>query len=183
MQRIQDAFAGARNRHRRADRSRVEGDRRRRGVDAVVRRNGDASSPALAARSKSRGADAEKGRSQIEVWEPNRTLRVALRPFDGACRCRPDRSSTNTRSSRKTARPCCAWSARASPRRADWDGFYDGTNSGWPSFFRALRHYLEHHRGKPRQVIKLVGMLPGSLEEAWANLTGPERIQLHAGLG
>ncbi len=25
----------------------------------------------------------EKGRSQIEVWEPNRTLRVALRPFDG----------------------------------------------------------------------------------------------------
>ncbi len=59
------------------------------------------------------------------------------------------------------------------PATPDWDGFYDGTNSGWPSFFRALRHYLEHHRGKPRQVIKLVGMLPGSLEEAWAGLTGP----------
>ena len=59
------------------------------------------------------------------------------------------------------------------PDSPDWDGFYNGTDSGWESFFRTMRHYLEHHAGKARTVIKIVGKLPGSLEEAWARLTGP----------
>ncbi len=59
------------------------------------------------------------------------------------------------------------------PNNPDWDGFYDGTNAGWPQFFRTLRHYLERHAGKPRTTIKIVGKLPGSLEEAWERLTGP----------
>jgi hypothetical protein len=60
------------------------------------------------------------------------------------------------------------------PSGPDWDGFYDGTNSGWPSFFRALRHYLERHRGKPRATIKVIGKLPGSLQESWTRLTGTD---------
>jgi hypothetical protein len=36
-----------------------------------------------------------------------------------------------------------------------------------------MRHCLEHHRGKPRSSIKIVGTLPGSLEEASARLSGP----------
>src|SRR5262249_53978630 len=32
--------------------------------------------------------------------------------------------------------------------------------------------YLERHAGKPRTVVKVVGTLPGSREEAWARLTG-----------
>ena len=59
------------------------------------------------------------------------------------------------------------------PDSPDWDGFYDGTDSGWPSFFRTLRHYLEHHAGKPRAVVKIVGKLPGSREDGWQRLTGP----------
>ena len=49
------------------------------------------------------------------------------------------------------------------------------------------------HAGKPRTVIKIVGKLPGSLEEAWARLTGPggfgfdpatgQAFSTHAGSG
>ncbi len=80
---------------------------------------------------------AEGPGSRIEVWEPNRQLRVRLAPRNG---------------------------------------FYDGTNSGWPQFFRTLRHYLEHHAGQPRSVIKTVGTLPGTSQEAWARLTGPSGL-------
>src|SRR5262249_6079515 len=54
------------------------------------------------------------------------------------------------------------------PDTPDWDGFYDGTNTGWPSFFRVMRHYLEHHAGKKRASIKLIGKLPSTHDHAWA---------------
>ena len=66
------------------------------------------------------------------------------------------------------------------PDAPEWDGFYNGTNSGWNSFFRTLRHYLEHHRGKPRTTIKVIGKLTGSLEEAWARLLAGVRAARHA---
>jgi uncharacterized protein YndB with AHSA1/START domain len=59
------------------------------------------------------------------------------------------------------------------PNSPDWDGFYDGTNVGWPSFFRVMRHYLEHRAGKARVSVKLIGKLPSTLEDAWTRLTGP----------
>jgi hypothetical protein len=52
----------------------------------------------------------------------------------------------------------------------EWDGFYNGTNSGWPAFFRTLRHYLEHHRGRPRTTITVTGKVSGAREDAWARL-------------
>jgi hypothetical protein len=48
------------------------------------------------------------------------------------------------------------------PNAPEWDGFYNGTDSGWRSFLRTLRHYLEHHGGRPRTTIKVVGKLSGS---------------------
>jgi hypothetical protein len=56
------------------------------------------------------------------------------------------------------------------PDAPEWDGFYNGTDSGWSSFFRTLKHYLEHHDGQPRTTIKVIGKLTGSLEDAWARL-------------
>ena len=46
------------------------------------------------------------------------------------------------------------------PNAPEWDGFYNGTNSGWSSFPRTLRHYLEHHAGRPRTTIKVIGKGP-----------------------
>jgi len=56
------------------------------------------------------------------------------------------------------------------PDAPEWDGFYNGTDTGWGSFFRTLRHYLEHHRGQPRTTIKVIGKLTGSLEDTWTRL-------------
>ena len=56
------------------------------------------------------------------------------------------------------------------PDAPEWDGFYNGTESGWRSFLRTLRHYLEHHGGRPRTTIKVIGKLSGSPEDAWARL-------------
>jgi hypothetical protein len=56
------------------------------------------------------------------------------------------------------------------PDAPEWDGFYNGTDTGWGSFFRTLRHYLEHNPGKPRTTIKIVGKASGTLEETWPRM-------------
>lgn len=56
------------------------------------------------------------------------------------------------------------------PDAPEWDGFYNGIDSGWASFFRTLRHYLEHHRGKPRTTITIVGQASGTREQTWLRL-------------
>jgi uncharacterized protein YndB with AHSA1/START domain len=111
----------------------------------------------------------EKGRSRIDEWEPNRKLRVSLLPFSPA----QDASTqivdeyTIERRDGKTVLRLVSSGIPATP---DWDGFYNGTNSGWKTFLRTLRHYLEQHRGKPRTAITIAGKIDGSLEETWTRL-------------
>ena len=116
----------------------------------------------------------EEGGSTIDVWEPNRRLRVALKPFDmGAATS--DRESPIVEEytiERRDGKTILRLVQSNVPNAKEWDGFYNGTNSGWESFFRTLRHYLEHHRGKPRATIKVVGQLAGSPEDGWARLVG-----------
>jgi uncharacterized protein YndB with AHSA1/START domain len=117
--------------------------------------------------------------NRIEVWEPNRTLRVALQPMDmGAAKTDITAPIVEEYTiERRDGKTVLRLVESGVPDVPEWDGFYDGTNSGWKQFFRTLRHYLEHHAGQPRAVIKVVGKLPGSSDEAWAKLTGT------AGLG
>lgn len=51
-------------------------------------------------------------------------------------------------------------------RGAAWDDEYDGINTGWTFELRSLRLYLEHHLGRDRHAIFLVGPNTG--------LSGPE---------
>ena len=122
---------------------------------------------------------AEEGESRIEVWEPNQKLRVALKPFDmGPAKYDATSPIVDEYTiERRDGKTVLRLVSSGIPNTPEWDGFYDGTNTGWAQFFRMMRHYLEHHAGKPRTVIKIVGKLPGSLEQAWTKLTGP------AGLG
>ncbi len=114
----------------------------------------------------------EKSSSTIEVWEPNKKLRVKLGPFDmGAAKHDPaapmlDEYTIERRDGKTVLRLVCSGISDA----PEWDGFYNGIDSGWRSFFRTLRHYLEHHRGQPRTTIKIIGKLTGSPDEAWARL-------------
>ena len=117
----------------------------------------------------------EKGESRIEVWEPNKKLRVALRPEMGPLKCDPDTPIIDEYTlERRDGRTVLRLVSSGIPDSPDWDGFYNGTDSGWRMFFRTLRHYLEHHSGEPRTTLQIIGKLPLSLEDAWTRLTGPE---------
>ncbi len=60
---------------------------------------------------------------------------------------------------------------------ADWDALYDGTHTGWDFQLRALRHYLENHRGIPRRTAFVREFLKDiSREEAWQILFGPKGL-------
>ena len=52
----------------------------------------------------------------------------------------------------------------------DWDNQLTGVESGWPSFFRILRLYLEHFPGQPSSQIQLLAMPAAS--GAWEKLAG-----------
>jgi uncharacterized protein YndB with AHSA1/START domain len=52
----------------------------------------------------------------------------------------------------------------------DWDDQLTGVESGWPSFFRILRLFLEHFPGQPSSQIQLMAMPAAS--GAWEKLAG-----------
>jgi uncharacterized protein YndB with AHSA1/START domain len=119
--------------------------------------------------------DGAEGSGTIDAWEPNRRLVRILDPFDmGAAKHDPDVPQVEEFTiEQRGGKTVLRFVHSGIPNAKEWDGFYDGTNAGWQSFFRTMRHYLEHHVGKPRAVVKVVGKLPGSREEAWSRLIGP----------
>jgi uncharacterized protein YndB with AHSA1/START domain len=53
----------------------------------------------------------------------------------------------------------------------DWDNQLEGTENGWPGFFRTLRIYLTHFRGQRSAIMQLMAPAPGTEAEAWQTLT------------
>ena len=53
----------------------------------------------------------------------------------------------------------------------DWDNQLEGTESGWPGFFRILRIYLTHFRGQRSAIMQFMAPVAGTEAEAWATLT------------
>ena len=129
-----------------------------------------------------RGAASERGKSRIDEWEPNRKLRKTLHAVrDG--RGEADDGTTpmvdEHTIERRDGKTVLRLVSSGIPDAPEWDGFYNGTDSGWRSFFRTLRHYLEHHGGRPRTTIKVVGKLSGSPEDAWARLVAAVKPTRH----
>lgn len=60
----------------------------------------------------------------------------------------------------------------------DWDDQLEGTEVGWPGFFRILRLYLTHFRGQRCSSFQLMGFAAGPVAAAWGSLT--ERLGLAA---
>jgi uncharacterized protein YndB with AHSA1/START domain len=54
----------------------------------------------------------------------------------------------------------------------DWDGQLEGTESGWPGFFRTLRIYLTHFRGQRSAIMQRMAPVAATEAEAWDALTG-----------
>jgi uncharacterized protein YndB with AHSA1/START domain len=53
----------------------------------------------------------------------------------------------------------------------DWDNQLEGTESGWPGFFRILRIYLTHFRGQRSAMMQWMAPATGTEAEAWKTLT------------
>jgi hypothetical protein len=53
----------------------------------------------------------------------------------------------------------------------DWDNQLEGTESGWPGFFRTLRIYLTHFRGQRSAIMQKMAATAGTEAEAWETLT------------
>ena len=53
----------------------------------------------------------------------------------------------------------------------DWDNQLEGTESGWPGFFRILKIYLTHFRGQRSAMMQWIAPVPGTEAEAWEALT------------
>jgi uncharacterized protein YndB with AHSA1/START domain len=53
----------------------------------------------------------------------------------------------------------------------DWDNQLEGTESGWPGFFRILRIYLTHFRGQRSAMMQWMAPAAGTEAEAWETLT------------
>lgn len=54
----------------------------------------------------------------------------------------------------------------------DWDNQLEGTEKGWPAFFRILRIYLTHFRGQRSAPMQLMAAAAGSTKDGWDALTG-----------
>lgn len=52
----------------------------------------------------------------------------------------------------------------------DWDGQLEGTESGWPAYFRVLRRYLEHFAGQASAQVVLNAMSSEPVTEVWKRL-------------
>jgi uncharacterized protein YndB with AHSA1/START domain len=53
----------------------------------------------------------------------------------------------------------------------DWDNQLEGTESGWPGYFRILRIYLTHFRGQRSAMMQFMAPAAGTEAEAWETLT------------
>src|SRR5215831_5524009 len=54
----------------------------------------------------------------------------------------------------------------------DWDDQLEGTESGWPAFFRILRLYLTHFRGQECALFMTSSMASGSSSKVWEEMNG-----------
>jgi uncharacterized protein YndB with AHSA1/START domain len=53
----------------------------------------------------------------------------------------------------------------------DWDNQLEGTETGWPAFFRILRLYLTHYRGQSCSPIQVMAMVAASEADAWKKMS------------
>ncbi len=52
----------------------------------------------------------------------------------------------------------------------DWDNQLEGSESGWPGFFRILKIYLTHFRGQRSAMMQWMAPAAGTEAEAWETL-------------
>jgi uncharacterized protein YndB with AHSA1/START domain len=130
--------------------------------------------------------EGQEGESAIDAWQPGKRLLLRqLPPAAETCGEQPAHHPSifveyllESRGNKTVLRIVQS----GIPDAPDWEGYYDGTERGWQLFMLALKHYLERHRGTPRDNILIMRPVSGPLEVAWKKLTGVEGLGLPGSL-
>ena len=124
--------------------------------------------------------------SQIEAWEPGKRLRlVENRPaFDvnGEPLAGPSQQlamefTLETHAGRTTLRLVHSGFGDG----ASWDDELESVSAGWQFELRALRHYLEHHKGRDRQHAAVHHVTSLGIDEVWKRLLSPAAFAVTEG--
>lgn len=134
----------------------------------------------------------------ISVWEPDRRLELVwceATPPEKAEQARaagfysPFRIAVDYHLETRGGRTVLRVVHRGFSSESDWDHQYDGTVRGWAYQLRGLKHYLEHHRGAKRVIVRTQHALHDlPVLEAWKRILGAgglaaegDLARLHAG--
>lgn len=125
-----------------------------------------------------------QGRCRILAWQPPRHLKTGWMEAPAPGAKAPDFPRTTPADEAARAALAVDWFLEAkggatvlrlvhsgfSPG-AQWDKEYDGTNRGWSFELQALKHYLEHQRGKDRRATwarQVVTLAPAAVWQRFA---------------
>lgn len=114
-----------------------------------------------------------KARMPVEIWEPARHLRtlwIARRQTAGGEEATPALVDFLLEGRAGTTRLRLVHSGISVAE--DWDDIFDGFRRGWAFELRSLQHYLEHHRGSRRGMVRVQHAIGTSAGEAWRRLFG-----------
>jgi uncharacterized protein YndB with AHSA1/START domain len=123
--------------------------------------------------------------TRIDEWEPRRRLRLvdeAVRPFDAEGRQVPEDQAEPARIAVEFTLESHGGKTRVRlvhsgfGRGEAWDNELDSISEGWPVELRSLRHYLERHRGRVRQVGRAFLTTEVSRDTAWTKLLEAFRV-------
>ncbi len=112
-----------------------------------------------------------EGAATITVWEPERKLVITYPETPCAeVGALPAEIATTYELAGSGGRTQLRLVHSGFSAGAEWDDMYDGTQRGWNFELRGLKHYLERHRGTPREVAWSRAIYAIPVPEAWERL-------------
>lgn len=118
--------------------------------------------------------------TEIEIWEPNRHLRLtdrSARPYDAEGKAvnqtvAPVPISIDWYLEGKGGSTSLRLVHSGFGRGSAWDDELEGVSTGWPFELNALKHYLQRHRGTDRQVAWTRSVVASTPDALWSRMTG-----------
>jgi uncharacterized protein YndB with AHSA1/START domain len=125
--------------------------------------------------------------AEIEIWEPNRHLRLIdrnARPYDAEGKeanqsVAPLPISIDWYLEGKGGSTTLRLVHAGFGRGAAWDDEFEGVSLGWKLELNGLKHYLERHRGEDRRVVWNRTVVPVSPQDLWLKMEGPGGVLPH----
>jgi uncharacterized protein YndB with AHSA1/START domain len=126
-----------------------------------------------------------EGRCRILAWEPPKHLRTGWMEAPATAKA-PDLPRSTAAHEAERAALAVDWFLEQDGKRthlrlvhsgfaadAAWDKEFDGTRRGWTFELQALKHYLEHQRGKERRASWMRQAVTSAPAEVWQRFTRP----------